>query len=112
MKKDEENPVKKEEVFINVPFEEQTWRTLWIIFTFSSFASQEVDHSEESKTLASKPDKDNIDELTVKMDTKSRHPSSEKSSEEDSDCNSEVTATSIIYWFPQIIDPIVSNDVK
>lgn len=96
MKKDGENPVKNEEVLIKLPFEEQTWRTLCNIFTFSYFASQEVDDSVECKTVESKPDNNNIEELAIQIDTKSRHPSSEKSSEDESEGNSEVTAKSII----------------
>lgn len=98
MKNEEENPVKKEEVPINYLFEKETRRTLWIIFTFSSFASQGVADSEECETVASKPNKDNISESPIKVDTKSRHPSSEKSIDDDSDSTSEVTAFSAIDW--------------
>lgn len=78
------------------------WRTSGIIFTFSSFASQEVDDSVERKTVENKPNNDNMEELAVKMDTKLRHTSSEKSSEDESQGNSEVTDISIIYWFPHM----------
>lgn len=86
-----------------------------IIFTFSSFASQEVNDSVECKAVESKPGNDDIDELAMTIYTKLRHLSNEKSSEEDSEGNSEVTA---IYYYlfisshSLIIKVIVFNDVK
>lgn len=76
------------------------WRTgaedKSIIFTFSSFASQEVNDSVECKAVESKPGNGDIDELAMTIYTKLRHLSNEKSSEEESEGNSEVTA---IYYF-------------
>lgn len=60
--------------------------------SLSSFASQEADDSVQRKTVENKPDNDNMEELAVKMATKSRHLSSEKSSEDESEGDSEVTA--------------------
>lgn len=51
----------------------------------------------ECESVGSKPDNDNMDELAIKMDIKSRHPSGEKPSEDECEGISEVTAISVIY---------------
>lgn len=73
-------------------FEEQRRQTKSIVFTFTSFASQEANDSVERNAAESKPGHDDVDELAMTIHTKLRRLSSEKSSEEESVGNSEVTA--------------------